>query len=317
MTDLYRPRLNFFCGFTLAATFLLLYAGGLVTSTSSALAVPDWPLAYGMFFPPMVGGIFFEHGHRIVAGVVLILSSALTVWLWRSPAGRRHSGLRWFGLAAWFAVILQALLGGATVLFFLPKESRIISMIHAVLGQTFFCFMVALTHFTSPGFATHLEATGFRAPSAPRLPWAARPGLFLAALIYAQLILGAVVRHSDYFSALVAHAGNALLILIAVSKFAQGAWYRRHESGDRFIARQSAFLLALVLAQILLGVGAYVLRIGEDPDMPSGPAVMARTMHQSLGALVLGTSVWIALGAWFGPSRPAVDATAALEGTAA
>ena len=91
------PRAHSFSRLMVAATFLLVIAGGLVTSTGSGLAVPDWPLSYGRFFPPMVGGILYEHGHRLIAGTVAILTMILAAWLWRTPSlGRR----RWLGVAA-------------------------------------------------------------------------------------------------------------------------------------------------------------------------------------------------------------------------
>src|SRR5713226_4576490 len=69
------------------ATFVLIFAGGLVTSTGSALAVPDWPLSFGKFFPRMEGGVLYEHGHRMVAGAVAILTLVLMVWALRSRDG--------------------------------------------------------------------------------------------------------------------------------------------------------------------------------------------------------------------------------------
>ena len=88
---------------TTVATFVLLVAGSLVTSTDSGLAVPDWPLSYGTWMPPMVGGIRYEHGHRMIAGVVGVMIFVLAGWLWRvEPRG----WVRRLGLAAAGAVIL-------------------------------------------------------------------------------------------------------------------------------------------------------------------------------------------------------------------
>src|SRR3990167_2457625 len=118
--------------FTAIATFVLLIAGGLVTSTDSGLAVPDWPLSYGMWFPPMVGGIFYEHGHRMIAGVVGLMILGLAAWLWMRETRR---WVRVLGYSAAGAVVLQALLGGLTVLLLLPPS---VSIAHACLGQGVF-----------------------------------------------------------------------------------------------------------------------------------------------------------------------------------
>lgn len=139
-----RVALHRFAFLTAGATFVLIIAGGLVTSTGSALSVPDWPLSYGQLMPPMVGGVRFEHGHRMVAGGVAILTLVLAVW-----AGLRETR-RWVKMLAFTAlgaILAQAVLGGVTVLFLLPTP---ISVAHACLGQTFFCLTVALALVTSP-----------------------------------------------------------------------------------------------------------------------------------------------------------------------
>ena len=141
--------LHRFAQFVAGCTVLLVLAGSLVTSTGSGLAVPDWPTTYGwnMFtFPPSkwVGGIFYEHGHRLIASTVGFLTIILAVWLWlREP--RRW--MRWLGVGALGAVIAQGVLGGLTVLFFLPAA---ISTAHAGLAEIFFCLAVAIALFTSP-----------------------------------------------------------------------------------------------------------------------------------------------------------------------
>ncbi len=114
--------LHRFAKFVAACTVLLVLAGSLVTSTDSGLAVPDWPTSYGwnMFtFPPSmwVGGIFYEHGHRLIASTVGFLTIILAVWLWLTEPRR---WMRWLGVVALGTVIVQGVLGGFTVLFFLP-----------------------------------------------------------------------------------------------------------------------------------------------------------------------------------------------------
>src|SRR5260221_7058352 len=115
------------------ATLLLVAAGGMVTSTSSGLSVPDWPTTYGysMFSFPlsrMAGGIFYEHGHRLIASTVGFLTIGLVVFIWRADPRRWMRGL---GLVALGAVVLQGVLGGLTVLFRLPPA---VSIGHAALA---------------------------------------------------------------------------------------------------------------------------------------------------------------------------------------
>ena len=99
------------------STIFLISAGASVTSTGSGLAVPDWPLSFGTLFPEMKGGVIFEHGHRVIAGIVLVMYMVLTFWLFRSE---RRTWVKRLALAAFFALILQAVLGGVTVLLKLP-----------------------------------------------------------------------------------------------------------------------------------------------------------------------------------------------------
>src|SRR5512135_3097391 len=136
--------LHRFAVFTACCTFLLVIAGGLVTSTGSGLSVPDWPLSYGRLMPPMVGGIFYEHGHRMVATTVGILTVILAVWLARREP---RAWVRRLGYGAVAAVVAQGVLGGLTVLFLLPTA---VSVAHACLAQTFLCIAVTLAVVTSP-----------------------------------------------------------------------------------------------------------------------------------------------------------------------
>jgi len=110
--------------------------------------VPDWPTSYGwnMFtFPPSkwVGGIFYEHGHRLIASTVGFLTIVLAAWLWRADPRRWMKRL---GATALGAVVLQGVLGGVTVLFFLPSA---VSTAHAALAEIFLCITVAIALFTS------------------------------------------------------------------------------------------------------------------------------------------------------------------------
>src|SRR3990167_7036857 len=143
--------LHLFAAFVAAATALLIFAGGLVTSTGSGLSVPDWPTTYGWFmftFPldKMVGGIRYEHTHRLIASTVGFLILVLAIWL------RRAGPPLWgppVGYIALGAVVTQGVLGGITVLWFLPDP---ISIAHASLAQIVFCLTVAIALVTSRGW---------------------------------------------------------------------------------------------------------------------------------------------------------------------
>ena len=119
--------------FTAFCTFLLLIAGALVTGNEAGLSVPDWPLSYGSLTPPMIGGIFYEHGHRMIASFVGLLTVILAFWIWKQE---KRKPVRIVAFSALGAVIAQGVLGGLTVLLFLPAP---VSVMHACLAQTFFC----------------------------------------------------------------------------------------------------------------------------------------------------------------------------------
>src|SRR6185503_17674650 len=174
-------ELHRFAVATAGATFVLLFLGGLVTSTGSALAVPDWPLSFGQVFTPMVGGVVFEHGHRLAAAVVGCLTVVLALW---TVVGDARASVRVLGLLALLAVLLQGILGGITVLYKLPLA---VSVTHACLAQIFFCSTVALAIVTSPAWF---------APRPRRSPAALSvlAGLTTGAVL-GQLVLGALMRH--------------------------------------------------------------------------------------------------------------------------
>lgn len=172
---------------TAGATLLLIFIGSLVTSTGSGLAVPDWPLSYGMLFPPMVGGILYEHGHRMAAAAVglLVVVQAVVV-SWREPR-------RWVRVLAWLAVaviVTQGGLGGLTVLLLLPTP---VSMSHAVLAQSLLLMLVYIAYTQSREWWT--RAGGAAAVGGKRSVTAAAAALLAA--VYVQLLLGALMRHTE------------------------------------------------------------------------------------------------------------------------
>ena len=276
-----------------AATLLLIVAGGLVTSTESGLSVPDWPTTYGqnMFtFPPSkwVGGIRFEHTHRLIASTVGMLTIVLAVWLARREP---RAWVRRLGWAALAAVVAQGVLGGMTVLFLLPTA---VSVAHACLAQTFFCLVVTLAVVTSPRWRES-------APAAPS--GLSRIAAATVALVFLQLVAGAVMRHSkaglaipDFplaFGRLVppvtsfpiaihfAHRlGGWTVALAALACLAAAA-----RSGHPALRSLSVVLVVLVAVQVALG-GATVL---------SGKSPLIATAHVAVGALVLAASLGLAL----------------------
>ena len=173
-----------FTKFTSFATLFLIFVGGLVKSTESGLAVPDWPLSYGSFFPPMVGGVFYEHSHRMVATFVGLLTLIQTVWIWRVEPRR---WVKTLSLAALAAVILQGVLGGLTVLFFLPVP---ISVAHGMLAQTFFLITIMIAYSQSIERATRNSFYQINSKIIQR-------AVILLFAVYIQLILGAVMRHTE------------------------------------------------------------------------------------------------------------------------
>jgi len=172
------------------AVFVLLVAGALVTSTESGLAVPDWPLAYGKLMPPMVGGILYEHGHRMVAALVsFFVGLQAGVLLW----GERRRPVRRLGLFAFGAILAQALLGGLTVLLLLPPA---VSSAHAGLAQIVFALTASIALVTSRAWTSGDFERGVGAGDAHDLSRALLWTAVAAGAVYVQILLGAVMRHT-------------------------------------------------------------------------------------------------------------------------
>ncbi len=305
------PWLHRFAVFTACCTFLLVIAGGLVTSTGSGLAVPDWPLSYGQLMPPMVGGIFYEHGHRMIATFVGALTVVLAVWLWRAEDRR---WLRIVGVCAVLTVIVQGVLGGLTVLFLLPTW---ISLLHAAIAQSFFALMVFIALATSQGWKA-MEPLEVPSASKTRKLAVAATGVILL-----QLLLGAWMRHSEAglaipdfplaYGTLVPSMDDGMLMEVNDARVESGLapvdrgqiWiHYLHRLGALLVLaivyslvnhmlksydaerrlREPAIVLAtLVLAQALLGA----------LTVWTGKGVEIATAHQATGALVLGLSALV------------------------
>lgn len=274
--------LHGYATFVAGATFLLIIAGALVTGNDAGLSVPDWPTSFGSFrMPRMVGGVKYEHGHRMIAGVVGMLTIVLALWIWRSEPRR---WVRRLGGAAVLAIVAQALLGGITVLFYLPV---IISVSHACLAQLFFCIAVSLALFT--GRDWRWDDAEFEDTSSPPLR---RLSAATTVLIFIQLLLGAAFRHHGF--GIIPHILFAGLVTIGV------LWLlTRVLSEFRFQAqlRRAAFLLSgLLVLQVSLGVGSYLMLLSaRNAPQPLPPVVAVTTTHVAVGALVLASSLVLTL----------------------
>src|SRR5690349_12613438 len=281
--------LNRFAIFVACATFFLIIAGVLVTSNDAGLATPDWPLSNGQVFPQMVGNLFWEHGHRMVATTVGILTIVLLFYILRKE---KRSWVRKLGIFALLAVIAQGLLGGLTVKLMLPLA---VSAAHATLAQLFFCTTVSLAVFTSRSW---IEARPIEEEKG-MLPLRY---LCTAALvtIFLQLIIGATLRHSATWDRqlptelVLTHIGGALAVTIALGS-ATLAVLRRHKD-EKFLTRPATIALILLVVQLFLGLAAYMTRLASPNDpQPLNPMISITVAHVACGALVFATTIVLTL----------------------
>lgn len=266
-------------------TLFLIFVGGLVKTTDSGLAVPDWPLSYGRLMPPMIGGIFYEHGHRMVASFVGFLMVCLAVMLAFKEERPWVRKMGWVGVGL---VIFQGVLGGMTVLFRLPAP---ISIAHACTAQAFFCLTVSLAVWTSPFWKT---AELRRDEPKDTIPLH-RVGMTLVAATYIQLILGATLRHTGH--ALSFHISGAFIVAIVALWFSRRVW--RDHRDVAALRRLAAGLVFILVSQILLGVTTYFLLIHRFETIPPPFSALATiTAHVAIGALLLGLSLIATLVAY-------------------
>lgn len=261
------------------ATLFLVVAGGLVVSNEAGLSVPDWPLSYGKVMPPMEGGVFYEHGHRMVATTVGFLTIIMAVWLQRTE---RRAWLKRLGWAALGVVILQGVLGGLTVIYLLPKA---ISISHACLAQLFFSTTVAISIFTSPSWLRAHD-------SADDSGWPSMRSMAVVAplVVLAQVALGAAFRHKAL--GILPHLGGALVVTLLVLYFA--AVVLTQYSQIAMMRRMALALLWTTLAQVVLGIAAYLTRLSIMGAQPASVMVGFTVAHVATGALTLAFT--IALG---------------------
>jgi len=294
--------LHLFAMLVAASTAVLIFAGGMVTSTGSGLAVPDWPNTYGWFmwtFPIQhwVGGIFYEHTHRLIASTVGLLIVILAAWLWRAEPRRWVRRLGYLALAA---VITQGVLGGLTVLYYLPDP---ISIAHASLAQIVFCLTITIAVATSPGWNRGYAASG----AIPDDALLRRMAIVTTAAVYLQILIGATMRHTDAglaipdfplaFGHLIpphwdpkiaihfAHRTGALIVTGLAIATSGHVFY--HHRRHRTLVRGAALLLTLIAVQITLG--ALTVLSQKQPFINS--------FHVVTGASVLATSLVLTLRA--------------------
>ena len=294
------------------ATFFLIIAGALVTSHDAGLATSDWPLSNGQFFPKMVGNLFWEHGHRMVATTVGFLTVCLTLYLYCGQIrrwlerrglvgpetvyrGEPRGWVRRLGLLALLGVVAQGLLGGLTVKLNLPL---VVSTAHATLAQLFFCTTVSLAVFTSRSWiATRPASEEQGSPPVRYLCVAAAVTIFL------QLIIGATLRHSATWDEplptdlLLTHVGGAIAVTVLLGGTAF-VILRRHPA-EAFLTRPAKIALALLAVQLLLGIAAYITRMASPSDpQPLNPMVGITVAHVACGAAVFATTIVLTLRAF-------------------
>lgn len=290
-------------------TFPLLWVGGLVTTTDSGMAVPDWPntFGYNLFLYPITTwfsgpwDIFVEHGHRLLASVVGLITIGLVVVVWRDEA---RSWVRWLSVAALVLVILQGVLGGLRVVL----NEQAVAMLHGCTGPLFFALTVALAVFTAKGWMRGAETVPVTHGGTIR-----RLAVVTCVFIYLQLMLGAVLRHvpigtepGTFAMAVKFHlflAGVLLLHIVALAGMTL-----RHARRIGPVGWLAGALAFLVLGQITLGGATWAVKYAVPPAFHSWtPALLTEivdkgwlqthivTAHMAVGSLMFGTSVALAL----------------------
>jgi cytochrome c oxidase assembly protein subunit 15 len=281
MKTAYHPGVHRYAVFVFCWTILLLVAGALVTSNDAALAVPDWPTSYGTFTPPMYGGIFYEHSHRLIAGALGILLIVEAVVIWRYEERR---WLRWFALAAVGGVVAQAILGGQVVIqllhYWLP-------VLHACFAQIMFAAILSLAVFTSKWWTEDQPGLGDRGGLSIHVIVITN-----AVVTFLQVFLGAGFRHQDM--PIWPHIVGAFAVLGVMIWTA--AILRRRFDSSRELTFGRTLLHSMVGTQVLLGVAAYWSRlVTQDAPQPMPVMVILTVAHTVFGALVFASSILVVL----------------------
>jgi cytochrome c oxidase assembly protein subunit 15 len=274
--------------FTACAALIVITAGALVTSNDAGLSVPDWPTSFGYLVkvPRFVGGVRYEWSHRMVAGTLVSLTLAIAAW---TLLVERRRWLRWLAIGAFCTVIVQAILGGLTVLLFQPPW---ISTAHATVAQTFFCIAVSIALFTGKKWVEEVPRVEFdsRRPSLITLTWLS------ILVLYVQLILGGMFRHHGM--SWWPHVLNAVTVSFVLAWTAVRAIsvYSNIEA----VRRPAIIMLSLLITQLCLGFTAFVTRVawGRDTAQPELAMVVSTVAHVAVGALLLATTVVLAIQVW-------------------
>lgn len=291
----YSPWLHRFALITAGATFLLIVIGGIVTSTESGLAVPDWPTTFGynMFLYPlseMVGGILYEHSHRLMGSLVGLLTIVLLVML---IVKESRKWVICLGIAALIGVSVQGILGGLRV----TERNLNFAILHACLAQAFFALLCGICLFTSSKWIENLNQSD-RIVGNISTNKLRRISLITTCLIYIQLIFGAILRHTGnrldtnllLVFLIVMHILVAFLIALHIFLFMRR--YLSMVKDTQGIGLKLPLLLfGLLLVQLLLGFGAYITKLtAYGTTVSSLLTDIITTTHVAVGALMLVSS---------------------------
>lgn len=262
------------------SVFLLLVAGALVTSTGSGLAVPDWPLSYGKLMPPMVGGILYEHGHRLIAATVATMVGLQILLL---GFGRTDRTTFRLGLGAFGAILAQAVLGGLTVLFLLPPA---VSSSHAGLAQIVFALTATVALRTSLFWGRFAEEAPRAAVDPAARARAFRLALWAAGATYVQILLGAIVRHT----------GAGLAIPDWPLSFGKVVPTGAEWAGDGVLAQFTHRTFAWAVVALVVAAALALRKLDALPGLRrlSTLWLVLLAAQVTLGA----TSVWTAKAVW-------------------
>ena len=267
------------------ATVVLLVAGALVTSNEAGDSVPDWPVSFGRWLISsnnFVANVRFEYSHRVIAGIVGLITLVLAGWAF---ATERRGWLRKLGSIAFAGVVAQAGIGGLRVLF--PEYKALIAVPHALVAQSFFAIIVSIVVFTSRSWSEPRKTK----PDSDGLPLR-RVAPATVGVVLIQLVLGAGFRHQAF--GIVPHiVGAAVVTILIVSMVV--ILMRRHGEDD-YLARPCKLVFGLLFVQLCLGVASYVARVTSAGDpQPLEPMISLTVAHLVVGALTLATTVVIAL----------------------
>ena len=259
-------------------TLFLVVAGASVTSKEAGLSVPDWPLSYGQVMPQMTGGVFFEHGHRMVATAVGFMTIVLCIWL---ALVETRKWMKTLGIVALGAVIFQGLLGGLTVKLMLPPA---VSISHACLAQLFFSTTVAIALFTSKSWIHGPEIVEDHGwPSLRSL------AIITPIMVLAQIALGAAFRHRAI--GVLPHVLFSMVVTLAVLFTATFVIHQFPEHHSLSTAAKA--LLGVTLFQVMLGVAAYYTRL-QAAQQPLA-MVLTTVAHVATGGLTMAASVILSI----------------------